>query len=596
MSNPTAPDSSGTSTDPDPRGTPTDGGSGGTVTDPGQRGIGLHTLRHGLTLGRVDVRRVLRTSVDRKSQVLAYAVLVLLFGGAGGYGAYLFGREIGVGAALPIDYTVLEVARGGFALVWLFFAGIVVVRTVGTRGTLANDVGVLSIVPTREAVVGVLVSEFVLGLAYVVPLLGVIAVGYSVGAGTYTFLLTGPVVAAALSATAVAVAYPVGLAIRHVVTRIEFVARHKGPLIALAFLAYMGLIFSDVLGNVILTLFEPMQAAPSAWFADLLLLGSPAGASPVRAALALALVPVVAVASVAATTRVADRHWFADPVLAGTEDDDADVDPNTDRHDDGLLLRVEDALGGYVGRDTAAVTTLAWKRAARAPLKLLYVAYPLLFAVGFVVDVVRTGEVPPPAPAAALLFVAWAGAVVFTLNPLGDQGSALPATVLSNLSGRKFVGAHVLAGAIVTVPLGTVVVAALAGAVPLEPDAIAALVVGTPLSVLVGSLFAVGVGMAFPRYEAVNVTRSTKAVVPSLLAFLAYSLYLVLVVAAAGIAYEPAIEPLVAGVVSWLLPFGATVSANTVGVAARVALVPLAIAPFASVWYAIRRFEAVTVD
>jgi hypothetical protein len=339
-----------------------------------------------------------------------------------------------------------------------------------------------------------------------------------------------------------------------------------------------------------------MQQAPTAWFADLLLLGSAAGGTPLRAALAVALVPAFGVASVLVTTRIANAHWFADPVLAGTEDDDADVDPNTDRHDDGLLLRLEDAIGGVVGRGTAAVTVLAWKRAARAPLKLLYVAYPLLFAIGFIADIVQTGEVPAFAPAGALLFVAWAGAVVFTLNPLGDQGSALPATVLSRIGGRQFIGAHVLAGAIVTIPIGTALVAGLALAVPLEADALAAVVLGTPASILVGSLFAVGIGMLFPRYEAVNVTRSTKAVVPSLLAFLAYSLFLVLVVAAAGIVYEPAVEPFVAGLVSWLLPFGWSITADAVGLAARAALVPLAIAPFASVWYAVRRFDTVTLD
>ncbi|WP_323675957.1 hypothetical protein [Halorubellus sp. PRR65] len=567
-----------------------------TPSDTADRGVGLRTLRHGLTLGRVDLRRILRKSVDRKSQILAYAVLLVVFGGAGGYGSYLFGREVGLGGDLPFDYTMLEVARGAFAILWLFFAALVVVRTVGARGTLENDVGVLSIVPTREAVLGVLVSESGLALAYALPLLSVLAVGYSAGAGTYTLLATAPVVALAASATAVSVAYPVGLAIRHVVTRIEFVARHKGPLIVLAFVAYMGLILSDVLGNVVVTIFEPMQGAPTAWFADLLLLGSPVAASPLRAVLALALVPALAAASVLVTTRVADEHWFADPVLAGTDDDDADVDPHTDRHDDGLLLRVEDALGGYVGRGTAAVTVLAWKRAARAPLKLLYVAYPLLFAIGFLADIVQTGEVPPFAPAGALLFVAWAGAVVFTLNPLGDQGSALPATVLSAVDGRQFVGAHVLAGAVVTVPLGTALVAALALAVPLEGDVLAAVVLGTPASVIVGSLFAVGIGMLFPRYEAVNITRSTKAVVPSLLAFLAYSLYLVLVVAAAGIVYEPAVEPFVAAIASWLLPFGWSVTADTVALGARAALVPLAVAPFASVWYAVRRFDTVTVD
>ncbi|WP_227133017.1 hypothetical protein [Halorubellus salinus] len=567
-----------------------------TPTESTDGNSGLRTLRHGLTLGRVDVKRSVRKSIDRKSQILAYAVVVLLFGGLGGYGSYIFGREVGLGGDLPFDYTMLEVARGAFALLWLFFAVIVVVRTVGTRGTLENDVGILSVVPTREAVLGVLFGELVLALAYTLPLLSVLAVGYSAGAGTYTLLVTAPIVAVVAAATAVSFAYPIGLAIRHVVTRIPFVARHKGPLIVLVFLAYMGLILSDVLGNLAATIFEPMQQAPTAWFADLLLLGSAAGGTPLRAALALALVPAFGVASVLVTTRVADHHWFADPVLAGTEDDDTDVDPNTDRHDDGFLLRVEDALGGVVGRGTAAVTVLAWKRAARAPLKLLYVAYPLLFAIGFIADIVQTGEVPAFAPAGALLFAAWAGAVVFTLNPLGDQGSALPATVLSRVGGRQFIGAHVLAGAIVTVPIGVVLVVALALAVPLDADQLTAVAIGTPASVLVGSLFAVGIGMLFPRYEAVNITRSTKAVVPSLLAFLAYSLFLVLVVAAAGIVYEPAVEPFVAAIASWLLPFGWSVTADTVGLAARGALVPLAIAPFASVWYAVRRFDTVTLD
>jgi len=567
-----------------------------TTTDASARGSGRHTLRHGLTIGRVDVRRVVRTSVDRTSQILAYLLVVLTFGGGAGYGAYLFAREVGVGASLPVDYAVLALARGGIALLWLLLTGIVTLRTVGTRGSLDNDVGLLSRVPTREVALGMLCSEFVLALAYTLPLLVATAIGYSVGSGTVTFLATAPVVAVAATAAAVAVAYPLGLAVRHLVTRIEFVARHKGPLIVLAFLAYMALVVSDALGNVVVTIFEPMQASPAAWFADVLLLGTAADPGLVRAIAVLALVALLGVASVVATTRVANRHWFADPVLAGTEDEDAGVDPATDRHDDGLLLRAEDAIGGVVGRPTAAITTLAWKRAARAPLKLLYVAYPLPFVVGFLAEIVQTGEVPAVAPVAALAFVAWAGAVVFTLNPLGDQGSALPATVLSRVSGRQFVAAHVLAGVVVAVPLGSALVGALAVLSPLGADRAVAVVAGTPVAVLVGSLFAVGAGMAFPRYEAVNVTRSTKAVVPSLVGFLAYSLYLLFVVAAAAVVSEPAVEAFVAAVVSWLLPLGYDVSAATVGVLATGALPVLALAPFASAWYAIRRFDTVTVD
>lgn len=578
----------------------TDGAGAGTGADretAGPRGLGAHTLRHAGTLARVDVLRVLRKAIDSKVQFLAYLVTVGLFGTGIGYGSYLFGRDLGFGADLPFDATVLELARGGFGLVFLGLAILVAVRTVGTRGKLSNDVGVLSVVPTREATLGLLLSETAFVLSWLLPVALAATVGYGAGAGNWTLLATIPVVCVAVAAAAVAVGFPVGLGIRHVATRIEFVARHKGSLAVLAFLAYFALLMTNTLGSLVVALFEPLQRAPTGGYADLLFLGT-TPVDVVRAVASLGLTATLTVVGAVAATRVAERHWFADPVLAGSdEDDDTGVDPDTARHEDrGLLDRFEGALGGVVGRPAAAVTVLAWKRAARAPLKLLYVAYPLLGAIGFIGEIVQTGEVPAFFPPIALVFVAWAGSVVFTLNPLGDQGSALPATVLSRIGGREFVGAHVLASALVVIPVGTALTTLLAVLSPLDLSLTAAIAVGTPLSVLVGGLFAVGVGMTFPRYDAVNVTKSTKAVVPSLVSFVVFSLYLLSGIVAATIGYEPAVEPLVAGLVSWLLPFGLDVTANSVGLAARAYLVPFAIAPFASVFHAVRRFETVTVD
>jgi len=569
-------------------GDPTPAGGNG-----GSDGVGWRTLRHGRTVAVADVRRVVRKSADAKIQVLAYLLVLALFAGGGGYAAYLFGDAGGFALDSPFPVSFLELGRGALALLWTSLAAIVVVRTVGARGTLENDVGVLSVVPTRDAALGRIAAEATLALAYVAPPLLAVAGGYAVGGGGPTLLATAPLVAVVGVVSAVAVAYPVGLAIRHGFTRIEFVARNKTALMVLAFVGYMALAVSNWLGRILLVAFGPLQRSPAGWLGDILLLGVPAvEASALRAGVALAVAPLVAAAGVAAATRVASIHWFADPVLADGEEDP----PDAARHEDGPFRRFEDRLGGAVGRPGAAVTVLAWKRAVRAPLKLLYAAYPLLFATGFVADVLRTGEVPAFAAPAGLVFVAWAGAAVFTLNPLGDQGSVLPATVLSTVGGRSFVGAHILAGLLVTVPVGTAVVAALAVLAPLSPDAVVAVVAGTPASVFVGSCVAVGVGMAFPRYEAVNVTRSTKAVVPSLLAFLVYSLYLLATVVAAGIVYEPAIASPLAGVVSFLLPFGLTVSPDAVGLVARGALVPLAVAPVVSLWYALRRFDRVTVD
>lgn len=548
------------------------------------------TLRHGWTIGVTDARRTLRASIDSKAQIGAFLLVVVLFGAAAGYGGYLFGRELGLGANLPVEWSILRLARGAFAVLWLFLTIIVAVRTVGTRGELVNPVGVLSVVPTREAVAGMMLSESAFAASYALPLFVAASVGYAVATAPSALLVTAPVAAVVAVVAAVSVGYPVGLAVRHVVTRIPFVARHKGALIVLAFAAYMALIISGALGNIIVTVFDPMQRAPVGWFADLALLGSPEVAADAgRAVAALALTPALAAVGGAAATRVADRHWFADPVLGG----------ESERDDDGVesdrLRTVEDAIASAVGRPAAAVTVLAWKRAIRAPLKLLYVAYPLLFVVGFLTEIVQTGEVPAFAAGFALVFVAWAGAVVFTLNPLGDQGAALPATVLSRIDGWSFVGAHVLAGAVVTVPLGTAITGGVALLSPLSTDLVAAVVVGTPLSILVGSGAAVGIGMAFPRYDAVNVTRSTEAVVPSLLAFALFSGYLLLTVGAGAIVYEPSVEPVVATLLTWILPFGIEVSANAVGAGATAALVPLGVVPVASTLYAVRRFARVTV-
>lgn len=553
--------------------------------------VAASALRHGRTIAAVDVRRNFRKAVDTKTQIVAFIVVVGLFGAGMGYGSYAFGRDIGLDAELPFQWSAIAIGRGAFAVLWLFLAIIVAVRTLGTRGELANDVGVLSVVPTREAVVGLLLSESVLTGVYAVPLFGAAAIGYAVATGTWGLVLTTPLAAAAGCVAAVSVGYPLGLGVRHVVTRIGFVARHRSILFVLGFVAYIALVASGALGSLVLTVFEPMQQSPTGWFADVALAGtSEIAVDPVRAGAALLLTLGLGAVSGVVTTRIADRHWFADSVLTGAVDDDHDGDVA-----DGLR-GVEDAIASVVGRPTAAVTVLAWKRAARAPLKLLYVAYPLLFVVGFLTEIVQTGEVPTAAAAFTLVFVAWASAVVFTLNPLGDQGAGLPATVLSRIDGRGFIGAHLLAGALVTIPLGTAVTAAVAVLSPLSPGLVAAVAVATPVSILLGSAFAAGVGMAFPRYDAVNITRSTKAVVPSLLAFVAFSLYLLLTVGASAIVYEPSIEPIVASILTWVLPFGLSVTAAGVGFAALVALVPLGIAPFASVYYAMRRFKRITIS
>ncbi len=551
---------------------------------------------HAFRLARIDVRRMVRKHTDRDGglgKLLSTAVFLFVLGAVtlgGGYLAFRAGEAVAAGE-LPIPANAIGVFRGLVALFELVLTVVIVVRGIGQRGTLVNAEGVLTTVPTREALVGLLVSEVAYVLLWLAgPTLGV-GVGLAVGLGTPWPVLTLPVGVTALAVVAVAAGYPIGLGIRHAVTRFAFVARNKGTLLVAVFLAYVAAIVTGSLNRVLLALFEPLQQSPTGWYADLVTLGVPGvGATPVRAAGAIGVAAVVAVVSVVAGTRLADIHWFSDPALAGEDAEEADS--TTESADPGLERRLAPALGV----PTAALVVLAWRRAVRAPLKLLYAAYPLLFVVGWIGDIVRTGTVPPALAVGTVVFVTWAAGVIFTLNPLGDQGASLPTTLLSRVDGRQFVHAHLAASLVVAVPAG---IALTAGAVllsPLDATTRLLLVAAAPPLIVVATALSVGIGMAFPRFQAVNVTRSVKTVIPSVLAFLLFTLHLLATTASAVIVYDEASRGLAAFVLTWLLPFGLGVDPGTLSGIAAVALAVLVVLPAASYRYAVRRFDGYTMS
>jgi hypothetical protein len=112
---------------------------------------------------------------------------------------------------------------------------------------------------------------------------------------------------------------------------------------------------------------------------------------------------------------------------------------------------------------------------------------------------------------------------------------------------------------------------------------------------VLSSVVSMGVGMAFPRFEATSVTRSMETVLPSRLAFALFSLYLFLTAGAVAVVVEPLVRQVAAALVSWVLPFGLSVSAETLRLVAAAAAVPLAGAPLAAYRFAVRRFDRYTV-
>jgi len=565
---------------------------------------------HSLRLTRIDVRRMIRERTDpdsRLTSVVSVGVFVLLTIGltaGGAYGGRALGRALASGSLDPSGGGVLTVARGSFGVLWVITVVMFGVRAVGQRGTLTNAEGVLTVVPTAEAYLGLVASEFVyLQVWTLLPAIGAGA-GLALGAGTLWPAVGVPLALASAGATAVAAAYALGLGVRHVVTRFPFVARHKNSLIALVFVLYMAVAISGSLNRVVGGLFRPMAASPVGWYADLGLLALPGVTfDPTRAAGAAVASAAFAAVAVAAGTAVARRHWFADPALAGeSEDEDhepagsdtsgvADAVTPATTDDDWLARRLETV----VDRPTAALAVLAWRRAARAPLKLMYAAYPLFFGTGAFVEILQTGEIPVYLPYALLVFVAWAGGVVFTLNPLGDQGSVLAPTILSEVTGRKFVLAHVLAGLVVVVPVGTVLVGAVAVLSPVGTQKTAVLVGLSPVAMVVAAGLSVGIGTAFPRFEATNVTTSMEAVVPSPWAFVLFSAHVLLTaVAAVFVGLEGARSlgaTLIGGLISFVLSTQVSLSPSTLYTVSTVALVVLLLLPALSYRYAVRTFD-----
>jgi hypothetical protein len=557
----------------------------------------MSALGHSRRLAWIDITRMVRKHTDwgnGASSAIGLVMYVVIFGAStlsGGYVAYRLGLLLADGSAGILEigpFAPIEGIRGILALFWLTFTVVIVIRGVGQRGTLVQPEGILTVVPTSQAFLGVLLAEYVYFLLWLLaPGIGV-GVGLAIGTGVVWPAILVPLGVAAAGLASVSVGYPLGLAIRHVATRFEFVARHKGAIVVVVFVGYFAVLSTGTLDRVMIQLFEPMQASPFGWFADLALLGTPLlGAATLYAGGAVVLSIGLGALSVIAGTRVAERHWFSDPALAGAEP------PAT---------TIEDAAPGFERRlatvfdgATAALIALSWRRARRSPMKLLYAFYPLLFLAGVFADIVQSGQVPAYLPYGILLFVAWAAGVIFTLNPLGDQGAALASTLLSRVDGRRFVRAIVLAGLVVAVPIGAIATAIVAVLSPIDPETAIVLVVASPIAMVVAAGLSIGIGMAFPRFEAVKVTQSMKTVLPSRWAFLLFSLHLFATAGAATVVSEGFARNFAAILISWALPFGWSIDPGVVYWVGLVALVPLLVAPIVSYRYAVRRFDRYTV-
>ncbi|WP_101295682.1 hypothetical protein [Halegenticoccus soli] len=469
--------------------------------------IALPDPRRAALIARVEIRRRRRALADNPLQAVALAIaglFLLVFVGAAGLAALFAGRAVRDGGLDAVG-AARTAAAGG----WFVVTAVVLFRTL-TKGATPDALdGLLTTVPHRDLVGGLALAEFACLLAYIGAPTLVVAVAFGVGAGSAASVAT---VALALAATGLLAGFAAGLAAKNLAVRSAFVARRRGLLWAVAFLAYVGVFATQSQGTVFAPVVGALADSPLGWFADLALVAATPDANAVRAALAVSLTAAAVPLSLAAAVSLAGTLWYADGVRPESAAADVERSGAPTRSAVGVFDRLAD-------RPTAAVARKSWLRARRAPIKLVFVAYPLFFVVQPLFEAVQTRAVPATLPPFLVLYGAWATGAAFTLNPLGDEGAALPSTLTTGVDGRSFLRGLALCG----VPTTAVLAGVLGALSPLSAATAVALTAAAPIACAGAAGLATGVGVAFPRFEAARISRSREAVVPSVTAFAVYS-------------------------------------------------------------------------
>lgn len=548
-----------------------------------------------VAIATTELRRSIRVIADDRMKLLLSLVLALLFFAPVLALGVLFLPTLGElvasgGIPDPGIVSIVEIATGAVAMVWVAVVLLSALRTTTSVGAIDQPAFLLLAAPVRTVVLGRLAAE--LGryvLVMLVPgsvLIGAFSYGY--GSPRPVAIVAG--VVALVLASAVPLGFLIGIAIRHLITVYEPIARYRTVVVVAVFVAYFFALFLGWFDRIVVVLFTTLADGPLGWPGHALLLTVPeVEASHAAIAAAIAMAAIVGTLAIRVGERAAAYHWFADPAKT------ADTVIEHDRP-----ARLEAVLGRVADRQVRSVAIVAIRRTRRAPIRLIYVAYPFLFSLFLLEDVFRTGRLPPYGAVLVSVLVVWASGALFTLNPLGESGSALPLVLASPVSGRTLIHGLLLAALAISAPFALVVAVGIGFVSPVEFGQWIALALATAVGIALAPVLGAGIGVRFPRFGSVRITRSREAVMPSKAAFVVYSLVLALAVGAGLTLSHDAAAGVVAAGTSWLLStlpwIAITVPATAVTVGAWVGLAATAVAPVLSYRYAVHRIDAYTIE
>ncbi|WP_254861686.1 hypothetical protein [Halovivax gelatinilyticus] len=545
-------------------------------------------------VARTEVRRTLRIFLgDRTKLALMGLVAVFALGPITLIGLLAMptvGEEVAAGAVSDLaGFSISETAAGATAVAWIGLTVMAGIRTVTQTADVDQPECTLVSTTTGTTVVGLLGAELLLFAIWIVPPVALLAGAFAYGAGSVVPLVVALAVLGLVLLSAIPVGFLVGIWIRHLLTTYEPVARYRTLVFVAVGVAYFGAIAAGWFDSLMIVLFEYLGDSPAGWPGELLVFAVPE-VTPSTLTIVGALVgtAVAVPLAVGASIASANVHWYADPART---DDAAEIRSSN---------RLDRLLSGSIDRATRTVAVTVVRRTKRAPVRLLYVAYPLFGSVFFIETVIQAGTLPAYVAVLLCAYVVWGAGALFSLNVLGDYGRALPAVLTTPVSGRQAVGGTIVASAVISVPIALLVSVTAGFVSPLSIESTAALVGATVVGSVVTPALATGLGAIFPRFGSVRLTSKREAVMPSKAAFVTYTLAIALPGGSAALLYTDGAADLVADVATAIGSFTpgpeTAVSAGSVSTAAWAVLVVGLLAPVVSVLYAIEAFDEFELD
>jgi ABC-2 type transport system permease protein len=486
-------------------------------------------LKHGLSIGRMEFVRSIRSIRDNRRQLGGIVISGLFFVGLTLFAlpvTYGFGVSLRTQSQPGLVATVTRQMTVVVAGLLLLFA----LRTAERIHRIDHESIILTTVTPRATLIGLLIAELGRLFAYLGAPLVVVYLAFVLGVQSLLTALVIPVVVLPVIVSTAVFGYILGLGLNYIGRELPLPTRVKTILWPVLFVVFF--IASQaapqlVLEGVISLPLDPIRAvlsaSPLTAYGELLFVGTPTqpSISPVAGVVAVGFIASIPV-GFSAAARVARRLWFADSQGSGGS---STPDSTSGPEGFGRSRTPPPLRWAQSGR----IAWLLLVCVSRSPCRLVHLTFPLIIAGSTIAPLFQTFDVasatsqvlqygPFILPIIGALF----GGATLCLNPLGDDDEMLPALVLTAVEARQLVTARLLTALVIGFPFAVVLPILLSAVGPISlTEGLFVVVFGLLLTLTSGGI-GLGVGTLIPRYEA-SKTMGIEAVTPSIPATFAHA-------------------------------------------------------------------------